>query len=289
MEGEREVPPTSGSDTGVRSGEMAAASRAKSLGHARRESIQARRARREEEKVVEEADGEAETEEGGLAEEETDREMKPVFLKGLFSVSTTSNKPLAFIRADIIRVLRLRGVEFEEVKGGFRCRHVPSIEWEKQGEGSGGVQQHNATGAVASPGANEKGHKRRISFKGVAQEKDEPRDQQQQRQPNTPRTPSHRAAGKTNDQSLTNTDDSSGSEGQVVPTSTRLRRQPPRGAGETSTHVRDEMTENMVLKFDIWVVKVPLLSLHGIQFKKVDGNIMVYKNMAQEILKALKL
>ncbi len=44
-----------------------------------------------------------------------------------------------------------------------------------------------------------------------------------------------------------------------------------------------------IMRFDIWVVKVPLLSLHGIQFKKVDGNIMVYKNMAQEILKALRL
>jgi serine/threonine protein kinase len=286
-EGEREVPPTSGSDTGVRSGEMAAAaSRAKSLGHARRESIQARRARREEEKVVEEADGEAKAEEGGLVEEETDREMKPVFLKGLFSVSTTSNKPLAFIRADIIRVLRQRGVEFEEVKGGFRCKHTPSIVWEKQAEGSGGVQQHNATATVASSGANEKGHKRRISFgAAVARERDELRDQP----PNTPRTPSHRAAGKIHDQSLTNTDDSSESEGQVVAGPTRLKRPPPRGAGETSTHVRDEMTENMVLRFDIWVVKVPLLSLHGIQFKKVDGNIMVYKNMAQEILKALRL
>ena len=291
-EGEREVPPTSGSDTGVRTGDMAAAaSRAKSLGHARRESIQARRARREEEKVVEEADGEAEAEEGGLAEEETDREMKPVFLKGLFSVSTTSNKPLAFIRSDIIRVLRQRGVEFEEVKGGFRCRHAPSIEWEKHGEGSGGVQQHNATGAVAGLGVNEKVHKRKISFGGVTREKDELKEQQQQQQrpPNTPRTPSHRATGKGHDQSLTNTDDSSGSEGHVVAASTRLRRPPPRGAGETSTHVRDEMTENMVLRFDIWVVKVPLLSLHGIQFKKVDGNIMVYKNMAQEILKALRL
>jgi hypothetical protein len=34
---------------------------------------------------------------------------------------------------------------------------------------------------------------------------------------------------------------------------------------------------------------VPLLSLHGIQFKKGEGNIMYYKNMAQEILNLLRL
>lgn len=62
-----------------------------------------------------------------------------------------------------------------------------------------------------------------------------------------------------------------------------------RNAGETSTHVRDDVGESMVLKFEIFIVKVPLLSMHGIQFKKVDGNMMHYKNMAQEILKALKL
>ena len=322
--GRRDVPATSGSDTGVPSPAATAAAaaataavvgeqeeggvagvrtrvpatRAKSLGHARRESIQARRAKREAVGVPEETDAEiAEEEDGdGMGEEETDREMKPVFLKGLFSVSTTSSKPLSFIRQDIIRVLRQRGVEFEEVKGGFRCRHAPSIELEKHGEG---VQQHNATGAVAGPEKGQ-GHRRKISFGAVTKERDrekeelrEQQQQQQQRAPNTPRTPSHRGAaavtGKSQDQSLTNTDDSSGSEGQVAAAPTRLRRQPPRGAGETSTHVRDEMTENMVLRFDIWVVKVPLLSLHGIQFKKVDGNIMVYKNMAQEILKALKL
>ncbi|KAK4916192.1 hypothetical protein LTR28_013454, partial [Elasticomyces elasticus] len=45
----------------------------------------------------------------------------------------------------------------------------------------------------------------------------------------------------------------------------------------------------MVLKFEIFVVKVPLLSLHGIQFKKVDGGTWQYKNMAQTILNELRL
>lgn len=36
-------------------------------------------------------------------------------------------------------------------------------------------------------------------------------------------------------------------------------------------------------------MKQQLISMYGIQFKKVDGNIMQYKNMAQRILGALKL
>jgi hypothetical protein len=49
------------------------------------------------------------------------------------------------------------------------------------------------------------------------------------------------------------------------------------------------MGESMVLDFDILRVKVPLFSLHGIQFKKVDGGTWQYKNMAQTILSELRL
>jgi len=72
--------------------------RAKSLGHARRESIQARRARREEAKeanLPEETDQEM-ADNSGLSRDQLDsaENVKPVFLKGLFSVSTTSTKPV---------------------------------------------------------------------------------------------------------------------------------------------------------------------------------------------------
>ena len=45
----------------------------------------------------------------------------------------------------------------------------------------------------------------------------------------------------------------------------------------------------MVLEFEIFIVKVPLLSLHGIQFKRLDGNTWQYKNMADQILRELRL
>lgn len=243
------------------------ASRAKSLGHARRESIQARRAKREQAKeanVPEETDAEL-----AQAQTEANRSpdaVKPVFLKGLFSVSTTSTRPLTFIQDDLIRVLDQLGVEWTEIKGGFKCRHAPSIDMNKPVD------------SPASPPA----HRRRISFGGFMggdKDREEFRDQHR-----TPTTPKSRARPSGADRSFTNTDDSDVSED-------RDERRPRRAipAGETSTHVQTDMGGSMELVFEILIVKVPLLTLHGIQFKKVDGGTWQYKNMAQTILSELRL
>ncbi|KAF1804196.1 hypothetical protein FB192DRAFT_1324365 [Mucor lusitanicus] len=57
-----------------------------------------------------------------------DENIKPVFLKGLFSVTTTSTKHPSVIRADLIRVLERIGVKWRESKGRFECVHMPSID-----------------------------------------------------------------------------------------------------------------------------------------------------------------
>jgi len=280
-------PPTSGSDRSSMDGQRskvsepapsehkapvsnrASTSRTKSLGHARRESIQARRARREE---VREANLPEETGQELADEKQTSKSgsmenIKPVYLKGLFSVSTTSNKPLAVIRADIIRVLKQLGVDYTEIKGGFSCRHAPSIDLNR----------------VVDPGAPspdpqgvmESNNKRRISFGGF---RGGDRDQSsQEKSPQMNRGTSRRQAP---DASFTNSEESAESVG---------RQEGERPAGETTTHVQSELGGNMVLRFEIFIVKVPLFSLHGIQFKKVSGGTWQYKNMAQKILDALRL
>ncbi|KAK3333861.1 kinase-like domain-containing protein [Cercophora scortea] len=178
--------------------------RAKSLGHARRESIQARRAKREAEAARDqqqqpvkeetdaelgdpEADGAGETSGGSndrLQREDPDL-VKPVYLKGIFSVSTTSTRPLSEIRADIKRVLKMLGVDYAEIKGGFTCSHSPSIV-----ENASALQPTVADGGI---------------------------------------------------------------------------------------------------RFEILIVKVPIVSLHGVQFKKVEGNTWQYKAMAEHIVKELRL
>jgi hypothetical protein len=281
-------PPTSGSDRSdlsaqkgrtlddAASEDLAAtsrqgtASRAKSLGHARRESIQARRARREHAKeanVPEETDAEL-----AQAQVEANRspEVKPVFLKGLFSVSTTSSKPLSYIQSDIIRVLDRLGVQWEETKGGFSCRHSPSIDL------------HKGVDSPASPPSGS--NRRRISFGGFrGTDKDREDFRNQNHAPNTPKS-RQRPAGA--DRSYTNTDESDASDERD---DRRPRSGRPVPAGETSTHVQNDMGGSMSLDFEILIVKVPLFSLHGIQFKKVDGGTWQYKNMAQTILSELRL
>ncbi|KAL3420835.1 protein kinase kin1 [Phlyctema vagabunda] len=289
----REPPPTSGSDQSTtndkssREGEQrsglnprAATTRAKSLGHARRESIQARRARREEAReanVPEETDVDI-GETSGLSTDRVDAAdtVKPVFLKGLFSVSTTSTKPVQAIRADIIRVLKQLGVDYREIRGGFSCRHTPSIDLKRVVD----MPPPPSTSHGAQPG----GHRRKISFGGLMggnstadREREDFRDTE--RPPHTPRTPRRTGA----DTSYTNSDASDESLGRDHRASSR------RAVGETSTHVQSELGGSMILEFEIVIVKVPLLSLHGIQFKRLAGGTWQYKNMADQILRELRL
>ncbi|TVY56745.1 Protein kinase kin1 [Lachnellula cervina] len=253
----------------------AATMRAKSLGHARRESIQARRARREEAReanVPEETDMDGDA--SGLSTDRVDNaeHVKPVFLKGLFSVSTTSTKPVPVIRADIIRVLRQLGVDFSEIRGGFSCRHAPSIDLKKV-----------IDLPPSSHGNQTPGHKRRISFGGFMGGNNNDRDREDfrdvERSPHTPRTPG-RPRGDT---SYTNSDASD----ESVPR--QNRGSSARAVGETSTHVQSELSGSLIIEFEIFIVKVPLLSLHGIQFKRLQGGTWQYKNMAVQILKELRL
>lgn len=277
LEADRQPPSTSGSDqvapkeqTGTRPGRTHTA-RTMSLGHARRESIQARRARREaarEANVPEETD--ADISGAGTALEsanEGEDLSKPVYLKGLFSVSTTSSKPLPVIRADIIRVLKQLAVDYVEIKGGFSCRHAPSIDLEKVVD-------------VNPPSPDRQGqvsHRRRISFGGLLGHDDS-------------RDDNRAGASKLNRRSQGPADRSftTNSEGSddYIP---RDQNQGERVVGETTTRVQSDTGENLILRFEILIVKVPLFSLHGIQFKKVSGGMWQYREMAKKILDALRL
>lgn len=278
LDSDRQPPSTSGSDQVVAK-EQAGASpsgrthtaRTMSLGHARRESIQARRARREaarEANVPEETD--ADISGAGTALEsanEGEDLSKPVYLKGLFSVSTTSSKPLPVIRADIIRVLKQLAVDYVEIKGGFSCRHAPSIDLEKVVD-------------VSPPSPDRQGqvsHRRRISFGGLLGH-DDSRDDSR-----TGHTKLQRRSQGPADRSFTTNSD--GSDEFI----SRDQNQGERVVGETTTRVQSDTGENLILRFEILIVKVPLFSLHGIQFKKVSGGTWQYREMAKKILDALRL
>jgi len=254
----------------ISNNERIATSRTKSTGSAARESVQIRRTVREQQQaridLPEETDQDL-AEYAAADSHGEGQEIKPVFLKGLFSVSTTSSKPLSFIRADIIRVLRQLGVEYREIKGGFTCRRMASVDVRKPVDSP---QQEVA------PRASMAVHRRRISFaglRGTERERDEP--------PTTPKTPRQPILenGSTNSEES----DEEAQRRQDVASTPRLP------AGETTTHVQNDMNQGNELVFEILVVKVPLFTLHGLQFKKVDGNTWQYKQMATTILGDLKL
>lgn len=250
----------------------AAASRTKSLGHGRRESLQVRRSQRDEiraDDVPEETEQEVASGSQQPNKADSLENMKPVYLKGLFSVSTTSNKPLPFIRADIDRVLKQLGVEYVEIKGGFGCKHAPSINLNRVGETTSPTADQPFTPTL--------GHRRRISFlgsKNADRDREELREQEKSPQPS--RGNSKRQAPN---HSFTNSEVSEES----------LRHSHVEGQVGETTHAHTQAARNMVLRFEIFIVKVPLFSLHGIQFKKVAGDTWAYKNMAQKILDALRL
>jgi len=108
-----------------------------------------------------------------------------------------------------------------------------------------------------------------------------------EKSPQTPRTPgrNHNRSGGGGgaDNSFTNSDASDES------VNGNHRGSSARAVGETSTHVQSELGGSMILEFEIFIVKVPLLSLHGIQFKRLAGGTWQYKNMADQILRELKL
>ncbi|KAH9907346.1 hypothetical protein F4778DRAFT_533465 [Xylariomycetidae sp. FL2044] len=277
----KEPPPTSGSDQSTATDKpapekksalnpRATSMKAKPLGHARRESIQARRARREEARapdVPEETDQEVGEASGNSAERLDDSELaKPVFLKGLFSVSTTSTKSVTTIRADVKRVLKQLGVEYTEIRGGFACRHTPSIDLKKAADMPG------------SP-ALTPGHRRRFSF-GIRTEREREELRDSERAPPTPRTPGKVPADRSDSTSEISEQES------IHRDPTGSTRRVP---GETMTHVQSDLGGNMILEFEILIVKVPLLSLHGLQFKRIEGNTWQFKNMADQILKELRL
>ena len=264
--------------------QRSAATRTRSMGHGRRNSFQARRALRKrppapEEDVPEETDQE-------LAEEyttapnagESQEALKPVYLKGLFSVSTTSSRPLSFIRSDIIRVLKQIGVDYREMKGGFSCRHIPSIDLNKV------IDLQSPDRSEHSKQSMQQTHRRKISFAGLRNnDKDRDAHSDHPRPIGTPKSASRRTGGA--ESAYTTNSEESEDENAAV----RRPGRSPRPPGETTTHVQSDLGQSMILKFEILVVKVPFLSLHGLQFKKVDGGTWQYKRMAETILSELRL
>lgn len=236
---------------------------------------------------------------------------KQVFLKGFFSVQSTSTKPLAYIRSDIIRVLTQLGVEFDEIRGGFNCIHKPSIQYHQYTAPNSPVTNTSSGSPPQSPPSEnlqqpQRGHWRKLSFgSGLFSNRrskyqnessgnffdfssDISTDSVGASPPggasaaalaNLGMSSSSGGAGQTSASGST-----AGMNGGYAGGSDMLSSNIPGGA--PTAHMSGLRTP---LQFEIWIVRVPLLSLHGVQFKKLRGNSWEYKNLATKILSELRL
>lgn len=176
-----------------------------------------------------------------------DQYSRPVHLKGLFSVATTSTKPVQKMRSDLIRVLDQIGISHEEIKGGFFCVHRPSIALDSVQEPAPHLEEYSVG----------KKTRRRLSF-------------------GAPIAAAAQLAGFGDKRSRTETEsDVSGESVTDFPSGST-------GRGDLSGPVG-----SMVVQFEIYIVKFPWLSLHGIQFKRVGGDVWQYKNACVKILAEL--
>lgn len=307
---------------------------------------------------------------------------KTLFLKGFFSVQTTSTKPLPIIRYDIVTILPQLGVEFVEVNGGFICIHYPSIidtpkrqtsasirtrtssisspsksptkstldsnkideifrstnpnhddNYANTTEGlktptlsetsssisksknslpnednnseKGSVIYNSTVHSTPSKMSNSNGHRRKFSLgngilgsrKGDKISLSTNTPTINQNEINIPTTPApanfSRRSTDESSESLA-LDETNGASDMLV--SSRLEQQnygnrsPTVGSGVNSGYDNDKKKVSKTpLKFEIHIVKVPLVGLYGIQFKKVSGNTWLYKSLASEILNRLNL
>ncbi|ODQ68181.1 Pkinase-domain-containing protein [Nadsonia fulvescens var. elongata DSM 6958] len=192
---------------------------------------------------------------------------KQLFMKGVFSVQTTSTKSLSFIRADIIRVLSQLGVTYKEMKGGFLCVHRASIMGPITTTSS---QTHNDTPDLIS----QQPLSVVSSISGGVANVILP-------------------ASPTNDGDIIQLEQDHCLSTDSISDHPTLEYSDMLGfaAAQSSSPLSSASasTVRTPLQFEIYIVKVPIISLHGVQFKKLTGNTWQYKSLATKILTELKL
>ncbi|KAJ6516868.1 hypothetical protein C8R47DRAFT_1313217 [Mycena vitilis] len=267
-----------------------------------------------------------------------EKDFKPVFLKGLFSVATTSTKSPPVIKADIRRVLDRMQVQYRETKGGFECIHLPSIDMSSIERPTTPQRHHHQQTSSSSgetpmtptsrPSLAKKVSK--LSF-GIRRDRSRERDLSTDKE--------REAIGRPSGGTLMTTA-SSGSSSffnvtahqsvtEPKPTATPVANgvapppsqdvdvtPPPRTAsptsvkskmlppiprdfapsptplptGEVDREVFESMGNNTLsVRFEINIVKVPWLPLHGIQFRRAGGDGWQYQMLARRVLTELKL
>jgi len=219
-------------------------------------------------------------------------------------------------------------VQYREIKGGFECIHIPSIDLSSVQNGETAtsdltVQTHTTRTRTIVRKVS------RLSFGRKGKDKDLPERPESIATALGERVPS---PSKLNDAG--NVSDGASTNGQTVPLSSArstnsfdsqklLAEVPtspvtplspntkilpavprdygaapmtgndptsPRHVGQTNEDVFESTSKNhFCVRFEISIVKVPFLPLHGIQFRRIGGDAWQYQMLARRVLTELKL
>ncbi|KAK4058217.1 Serine/threonine-protein kinase [Microbotryomycetes sp. JL221] len=217
------------------------------------------------------------------------QQAKPVWLKGLFSVSTTTTKSTATIRADLIRVLDRLGVQHRDVKSGFECAHVPSIDLASVGgggkkdssSGKGTIRRRASKLLLAS---KDKEHGEIDADESTASLGVPPPGSHTSAQAERPHT-SSASFGVLPAPAEHQTNSSKGS-----PPGQAVDKFKSDGSTHTATTTSAPISNDMIVRFEIFIVKMPLLpGISGLQFRRIGGNAWQYQMLAKRILTEMKL
>ncbi|KAG5518481.1 hypothetical protein PMAC_002877 [Pneumocystis sp. 'macacae'] len=157
----------------------------------------------------------------------SDITVKSGFLKGIFSVSTTSSKPPYEIKNGLVRVLSRLNISYRDIKGGFFCIYCPSIDFNTL------VPPHSPHFLRRSISLHRPPFAKKKSVLDPPDDSDDSLD-------SPPALPHKHLPGFT-------------------------------------------------IQFEIYIVKVPLFALHGLQFKRMTGNAWQYRSLASRIIAEMKL
>ncbi|KAK6977871.1 Non-specific serine/threonine protein kinase [Favolaschia claudopus] len=251
-----------------------------------------------------EAEGERRDEHTDDERHTSDKDFKPVFLKGLFRFCrTTSTKPPPVIKADIRRVLDRMQVQYREIKGGFECIHLPSIDvssshHHQQASSSSGEPPNSRPSLVKKVS--------KLSF-GIRQNRSRDRDL------SVDKEREREAQGRPSGVTLMTTPSSGSSSFFNVgahqpaarsPTSIKSKMLPPiprdfaasptpLPTGEVDREVFESLGHNTLsVRFEINIVKVRVslgYPYTGIQFRRASGDGWQYQMLARRVLTELKL
>ncbi|KZT01973.1 Pkinase-domain-containing protein [Laetiporus sulphureus 93-53] len=270
--------------------------------------------------------GRSSKDEEGHGEE---KEFKPVYLKGLFSVATTSTKPPSVIKADIRRVLDRMQVQYRETRTGFECIHLPSIdvssvqppppsERQHRKRGSAGSNETDTTkrsivrktskmsfgnkSANKTPEVKEKELPSRPSGTGLSATTSSASSSFFHVSSTAHNAPVEGVRSDTAEPTANQADEpvaraQSISKGKILPPIPRtFASSPPPSCptplptGEVDSDVFESMgASSLAVRFEINIVKVPWLPLHGIQFRRSGGDGWQYGMLARRVLTELKL